>query len=171
MILKPTLSSGNVRSCIPVGIRIEPLAAHAEVLPLLQRWFEMEWPSYYGKDGPGNAQRDLQVLANRGSLPMGLVAFCGDRLCGVAALKAESIASHRHLSPWAAAGLVKPSERGRGIGTQLLAGLEREACRLGFQRLYCATNTAESLLHRRGWKLMELIVHEGVDLGIFCKEF
>ncbi|MFZ0613578.1 MAG: GNAT family N-acetyltransferase, partial [Desulfobacterales bacterium] len=70
----------------------------------------------------------------------------------------------------AAAGLVKPSERGRGIGTQLLAALEREACRLGFQRLYCATNTAESLLHRRGWQLMELIVHEGVDLGIFCKE-
>ncbi|MGH8607612.1 MAG: GNAT family N-acetyltransferase [Gammaproteobacteria bacterium] len=47
------------------------------------------------------------------------------RVCGIAALKAESIASHRHLSPWAAAGLVKPSERGRGIGAQLLAALER----------------------------------------------
>jgi hypothetical protein len=30
-------------------------------------------------------------------------------------LKAESIASHRHVSPWAAAAFVTPSERGQGL--------------------------------------------------------
>jgi GNAT superfamily N-acetyltransferase len=163
------LAAGNARSCAPVEVQIEPLAAHSEALPMLRRWFEAEWPDYYGADCPGVARRDLEAFANRGCLPVGVVAFRGGQVCAVAALKAESFVSHGHLSPWAAAGLVRSSERGRGIGTQLLAALEREACRLGLQRVYCGTNTAESLLRHLGWQLMKRIVHEGQVLGIYCK--
>jgi len=151
-------------------VLIEPLALHPEVLPVLQQWFETEWSSYYGPGGPGDAQRDLQAYANRGSLPVGVVAFREGRVCGIAALKAESIASHRHLSPWAAAGLVAPSERGQGIGARLIAALEQEARSLGFQSIYCGTSTAESLLVRCGWQLHERILHEGEPLGIYRKD-
>ncbi len=148
---------------------IEPLALHPEALPVLRQWFEEEWASYYGPDGPGDAQRDLMAYANRGSLPVGVVAFRDGVLCGIAALKADSIASHRHLAPWAAAGLVKASERGQGIGAQLLAALEQEARNLGFDQIYCGTSTAESLLTRCGWQLHEHILHEGEGLGIYRK--
>lgn len=148
---------------------IEPLAAHPEVLPALQRWFEAEWPLHYGAGGPGNAQRDLQAFANRGSLPVAVVAFHEGKPCGVAALKAESIASHRHLSPWAAAGLVQPHARGQGIGARLLAALEQEARNLGFPHIHCGTSTAESLLRRCGWQLIEHIAHEGQRLGVYRK--
>lgn len=148
---------------------IEPLALHPEVLPVLQEWFEAEWASYYGASGPGDAQGDLQAFANQGSLPVGVVAFREGRVCGVAALKAESIATHRHLSPWAAAGLVRPSERGQGIGAQLLVALEQEARNLGFRYIYCATSTADSLLQRCGWELIERIIHEGQGLAIYRK--
>ncbi|MBI5279567.1 MAG: GNAT family N-acetyltransferase [Burkholderiales bacterium] len=118
-------------------LSIEALAAHKELLPQLQRWFESEWPTYYGASGPGNARLELQAFANVGSLPVGVVAFREGKVCGVAALKAESITSHRHLSPWAAAGLVTSAERGQGIGAQLLVALEREARALGFGHIYC----------------------------------
>ena len=87
----------------------------------------------------------------------------------MAALKAESIASHRHLSPWAAAGLVRPSDRGQGIGTHLLAALEQEARNLGFRHIYCGTSTAESLLQRCAWQLIERIIHEGQGLALYRK--
>ena len=103
------------------ALRIEALALHEQALPLLQSWFEAEWPAWYGPGGPGDAGSDLAGFANRGSLPTGVVAFRDGLLCAVAALKAESIPSHRHLSPWAAAGYVHPSLRGQGIGAQLLA--------------------------------------------------
>lgn len=151
------------------SLSIEPLAAHPEVLPALQQWFEAEWPSHYGVGGPGNAQLDLQAFANRGSLPVGVVAFREGKACGVAALKAESIRTHRHLSPWAAAGLVQQSERGQGIGARLLVALEQEARDLGFPQIYCGTSTAESLLRRGGWQLIEHIVHEGRSLGVYRK--
>lgn len=150
-------------------LKIEHLAAHPEVLPELRQWFETEWASYYGATGPGDADHDLRSFANRGSLPVGIVAFQNGFLCGVAALKVDSIASHSHLSPWAAAGLVKPSMRGKGIGTRLLAALEEEARKLGFAHIYCGTSTANSLLERFGWDLLERIVHEGDKLGIYHK--
>ena len=150
-------------------VKVEHLAIHPKALPQLKDWFEAEWPSYYGAEGPGDAQRDLQSFANRDSLPVGVVAFQDGVLCGIAALKADSIASHRHLSPWAAAGLVKPSERGKGIGAQLIGALEQEARNLGFRDIYCGTSTANSLLERCDWQLIEHIIHEGQRLGVYRK--
>lgn len=149
---------------------IAPLANHPEVFPELRQWFESEWPDYYGVNGPGNAEVDLAAFTGTDKLPVGVVAFQEKELCGVAALKAESIASHRHLSPWAAAGLVKSSKRGEGIGAQLLQALEQQAQRLGFDFIYCGTATSESLLQRNNWVLIEQIEHEGEHLGIYQKQ-
>jgi hypothetical protein len=99
------------------SISVELLAAHRDLLPLLQKWFETEWPSYYGPNGPGHAELDLRAFANRGNLPVGVVAFKNGGACGVAALKAESIASHRQLSRLGGCGagcsfLARPWDRG-----------------------------------------------------------
>jgi GNAT superfamily N-acetyltransferase len=153
----------------PGGIAVEPLALHPQALPVLRAWFEAEWPAYYGPGGPGSAQRDLESYANLGSLPLGVVALIQGEVCGVAALKADSIASHAHLSPWAAAGLVRPSLRGRGIGRLLLAALEEQARGLGFLHVYCGTATSHALLQRCGWELIETVMHEGERLGIHRK--
>jgi len=150
-------------------VKIEPLARHLGALLPLRHWFETEWPEYYGAGRPGDARSDLQSFANHDRLPIGVAAFRDGELCGVAALKADSIASHRHLSPWAAAGLVKSTERGKGIGAQLIGALEKQARVLGFPYIYCGTSTANSLLRRCGWELMENITHEGHQLGIYRK--
>lgn len=152
------------------GVSVEPLALHPQAVPILREWFEAEWPLYYGPSGPGSAQRDIETYANQGSLPVGVVALREGKVCGVAALKAESIASHTNLSPWAAAGFVDPLLRGHGIGRLLLSALEEQARMLGFGRIYCGTSTAQTLLQRCGWELIESISHdEGKSLGIYGK--
>lgn len=150
------------------GIVVEPLALHPWAIETLSMWFEAEWPAYYASGGQ-RALRDLQSYAQLDSLPAGVVALMDGKVCGVAALKRESIASHAHLSPWASAGLVDPAMRGQGIGALLLAGLENQARVLGFERIYCGTSTSTSLLLRCGWQLHEEIIHEGERLGVFVK--
>ena len=150
------------------NLTIEPLAHHAEVLPVLLSWYEAEWPEWYGS-GQGDAARDLQAFSNEGSLPVGIVALRDGVVCGVAALKAESIPSHKHLSPWAAAALVNRALRGQGIGLQLLLALEGQAKKLNFKRIYCGTSTADTLLQRASWQHLEQITHEGKALSIYEK--
>ncbi|RZU02740.1 GNAT family N-acetyltransferase [Rivibacter subsaxonicus] len=149
-------------------LSIEPLALHPDAVPVLVSWYEAEWPEWYGT-GRGDATRDLQSFSNQGSLPVGVLALQDGVVCGVAALKAESIPSHKHLSPWAAAGLVAPAHRGQGIGLQLLLALESQARALAFTHIYCGTSTAGTLLQRAHWQVLERITHEGKALSIYEK--
>ncbi|MFC7517622.1 GNAT family N-acetyltransferase [Herbaspirillum sp. GCM10030257] len=150
-------------------ITVEPLVDHPSAVETIAGWFEAEWPAYYGPGGPGSALRDVRAYANQGGLPVGVVALRSGSVCGIAALKAQSISSYADVSPWAAAGFVHPSLRGHGIGSLLLGALEEQACKLGFGRIWCGTSTAQSLLQRCGWQLRETVIHEGENLGIFSK--
>lgn len=166
---RASLARGGCAMVVPEHVQIQPLAAHREYLPLLEEWFIAEWPGWYGPGGPGDARGDLESFADGIGLPVGVVAIANGKVCGIAALKADSIASHGHLSPWAAAGLVPRGLRGRGIGGRLLGGLEQMARQLGYAHIYCATSTAESLLLRSGWKLLETTLQDGRNLGIYRK--
>jgi N-acetylglutamate synthase-like GNAT family acetyltransferase len=150
------------------NLTIAPLAIHPEFLTTLAAWFESEWPEWY-LSGRGNALQDLRDFSGLGRLPLGVVAILDGSVVGIAALKAESITSHKHLTPWAAAGLVTPSLRGRGIGLRLVQALEEEARRLGFTRIYCATGSAENLLKRSQWQDIERTNHDGKALTVFAK--
>jgi len=152
-------------------VTISPLAQHRDLVPLLSSWFVDEWPEWYGPGGRGNAVADLTGFATSESkLPVGFIALDREDReipVGVMALKAESLPTHRHLCPWAAAGLVLASHRGRGIGAQLLKVLVQQAGALGYPRVYCGTATAVSLLRRSGWSELETIEHEGEAVVIF----
>lgn len=150
-------------------LRIGYLADHPEALPALERLFRSEWPGYYGPEGPGNAHQDLVAYSNRGRLPVGVVAFLGAEPCGVAALKADSIATHKHLTPWIGGGMVAPRLRRHGIGARLVSALEDVARDLGFTTLYSGTSTANSLLDREGWRLMETVQYDGEAVSVYEK--
>jgi GNAT superfamily N-acetyltransferase len=152
-----------------VILRISHLADHPEAIPVIRRWFEEEWASYYGPGGPGDAARDLRAYSGRGELPVGLIAFYDEQLCGIAALTAHSIRTHTHLGPWAAASLVLPAFRGRGVGSGLLRALEAVGRGLGYTTMYCSTATAMGLLERDGWQCLERLIYEGEQVSIYHK--
>lgn len=145
------------------------LADHPEALPVLARLLQSEWAAYYGPGGPGNAQQDLLAYSGRSQLPVGLVAFLGSEPCGVVALKAESISTHKHLGPWVGGGMVAPQFRRHGIGALMAAALENVALELGFKTIYSGTSTANSLLVREGWQFMELVQYNGEAVSIYKK--
>lgn len=150
------------------ALNVELLARHRQLLPLVEQWFVTEWPSWYGTGGPGKVREDLEAFAaSEVNLPIGFVAFSEGNAVGAGALKSESIPTHTHLTPWAAAGYVVPAYRGRGIGAAMLAAMVSHAQELGFPRIYCGTSTAEPLLRRCGWTSLALIQHAGKPLTIF----
>lgn len=150
------------------AITVQPLCDHPDLIGLVAQWFVAEWPGWYGPGGAGDIGQDLQGFSRSAqALPVGLVVFEDGVPVGAGALKAESLPTHTHLSPWAAAGYVLPACRGRGIGAELLRALVAKAAELGYGHVYCGTGTAESLLSRSGWTAIELISHDGKPLTIF----
>lgn len=120
--------------------------------PTLAAWFIAEWEPWYGSGGDAAAAADLAACASRDALPICLVALDdGDVPLGTVALKQESAGSETGQGPWLAALLVDPARRREGIATALIATLEDEARRLGFAAIYTSTDTAASLMQRRGW--------------------
>jgi hypothetical protein len=109
----------------------------------------------------------LQDYAIQDGLPIGSIAFPAGRVCGAAALKVSSIASHAHLS--ARAGLVQPAMRRQGIGCLMLGALEDLAPPLGCASIYCGTSASQDRLHRREWQLLENTTYEGKGLGTLRK--
>ena len=158
---------------MPGEINIELLADHPDAIPLLCECFERQWRPYYGPGGPGNALRDLQSACRRDNLPIGMIAVDHDNIYGTAALKAESISSHKHLRPWLAALLVLPEFRRQGIGQRLVAAIERKAGQLGYPVIYVGTGkgsgTPESLLRKRGWVFMAKSPYDVATVSIFKK--
>jgi GNAT superfamily N-acetyltransferase len=146
-----------------------PLRERPDLCTFFAERFEAEWPNWYGPGGRGNAAADLNAFANiAGDLPVGVVALDDSGLpVGIAALKATSIDTYPHVSPWATAGYVVPERRRRGIGASLLSALLVEARRLGFHTIYCATASAVSLLKREGWSQIDAVTHEGSTQFIF----
>jgi GNAT superfamily N-acetyltransferase len=154
-------------------LRIELLADHPEVIPVLKSWFEREWAPYYGPDGSGDAERDLRESCNRDELPIALVALWGDQVCGTAAVKTESVTTRTHLTPWLAALLVGAGYRRRGVGEQLIAAVEERARRLGFAYLYVGSGegsgTPETALRKRGWEFVKKSPYYASEVSIFRK--
>jgi len=133
-------------------VRIVALADRPDLVPGLARHFVAEWTPHYGPNGSGDAMADLTACRNRDTLPLALVAIGADgEALGTAALKQDSVGSRPGQGPWLAALLVIPQQRGRGVGTRLIAAIEDEARRLGFDALYTSTDAARDLLRRRGW--------------------
>ena len=150
------------------GLTIERLSLHLGLMPVVASWLRSEWPAWYGPEGAGDADADLLRYAQAGAgIPLGMVALRDGQPCGFGALKADGMPPGTLLGPWAGAGYVPPALRGQGLGALLLRALVREAAVLGFERVHCATRSANTLLLREGWQALERVQHGDETLTVF----
>ncbi|NVM26775.1 MAG: GNAT family N-acetyltransferase [Desulfobacterales bacterium] len=147
-------------------IRIELLADNSHLIGAIEKWFEDEWPGYYGPRGLGNARKELETCCNRIKLPIALVAVNDNGVYGTVALKSES-ASHTHLSPWLAALYVTPEMRRKGLGLRLVKAVEKLAIEMGSKTIYARSDTAADFFERMGWTGIDKTVFQGQELTIF----
>ena len=62
------------------------ISDHMETIPILVAWYQSEWGTYYGIDGPCDAQADLESRCNRDEFHFDLVAIDDDQVLGTAVL-------------------------------------------------------------------------------------
>lgn len=121
-------------------MKIAHLFEHPEHLPEIARRIHEEW--WAGK--PGHTVETmaarLATASHRDAVPLSLVALIDESPVGTVNLVENDNDERPDLSPWLAALLVWPEQRGLGIGSQLVRALVAEAARLDIPRFYLGTD-------------------------------
>ena len=141
MLSEPDRSSAT-------GVEIVPLADHPEMIQQIAGWFRLESPELSTNYDP---VKRLTQFSNRGEIPLSLVALDHGEPIGTVSLLAESVRSHRHLSPWVAGLYVVPKRRHQGVATAMIAAAIREARLMRISRVYIGVSTARDFYERSGW--------------------
>lgn len=156
---------------MPKQFEIIYLADRRDLVVPLAPLFIEEWEPYYGRQGPGDAETDLNDCCNRDQIPLALVAIDPDgEILGTASLKAKSIETHRHLSPWLAAMFVVERHRGHGINAALVSAIEENAIRLGYEHIYVGARGITSAMLKSGWRLLDEPESERGPIAIYVKD-
>ncbi|MGI8857259.1 MAG: GNAT family N-acetyltransferase [Thermomicrobiales bacterium] len=156
-------------------MRIESIAARADLIETVARWQFDEWG--YREPGDSLAARiaDLSSqAAHPGRLPSTFVALDGDEPLGSASVMREDAAvfraspRQRGLTPWLASVYVRPEARGRGVATALVRRVMAQVAALGVAWLYLFTEGARGLYEKIGWRVIGTDRYEGLEMTIMA---
>lgn len=134
-----------------MNVRYAWLSEVPEQAPQLAAWHVAEWsPLIPGFNVPGML---AEFATHDGGLkiPTTLVALDGEGLLGSVSLLENDHDDIRAYSPWLASLYVRPDQRGRGLGIELVRRCEDMAHRLGVERLYLYTAGQEPFYRKLGW--------------------
>lgn len=145
-------------------MQITYLATYPQFIPELADLLYAEWLDLYQAAGLtlDDLTAALHARAVTDQLPLTLIAVEHDQLLGAGSIKLDEAGTREGLSPWLGGIYVKASQRGRGLGAQIVTALEDKARALGVPALYLSADTAEHFYLRLGWQVLDRVESLGV---------
>ncbi len=140
-------------------MKIDPLALHLEVIPIIAEWLFLEWGHRRTGSTLSEAISRLSARANTRDLPIAWVAVSPSGIPLATASLVEREEDTDEFGPWLASVYTIPSVRRLGFATALVRHAEKEACLMGFERILLATSKP-IFYGSLGWYPMERTKYE-----------
>lgn len=151
---------------ITVGFLVD----HLDTIPTLAKWFREQWPDYFAKWSQAEMEADFLEDASRDRLPIRLVAFASAELAGTIILREMGNKALAEFQPELGGLYVAGSQRGHGIGSELVRAGMKVAGDLGYERVYATTSAAAGILERLGWEFVKTAVYQDGEHSLYgCK--
>ncbi len=148
-------------------MRIELLEHAPEALPTVAAWIHTEFPHEFVGVPLADWTQDLWDAQGRNITTF--VAILDGLVMGTASLDANDLPVRPNLTPWLASVFVDVDHRSKGIASQLVARVEREARDRGVTRLHLHTTDRESFYAQRGWMVLERLVAWNLETVVMVK--
>jgi GNAT superfamily N-acetyltransferase len=134
-------------------VTIATLAEHPQLVPAVVEIAWQEWGASLPEQERARWLREAELDSSlHAPTSAGFVALDGDRAVGVVQLHEFEIDAMRDRSPWVCGMVVRPEYRGAGVGSRLLAELERFAAGHRVPRLWVFTEQAAAFYQHCGWQ-------------------
>lgn len=137
---------------------------------MLAQWFYKEWAYLHLGKTLADVEQLIGERVNTNKIPLALVAFDHQELIGTVCLKVQDMDTHPDLSPWLAGLYVSAQRRRQGIGAALVSAIEKEANKLGVERLYLHTPESENFYVKLGWQVKERLRYHGYPVSLMQKK-
>jgi predicted N-acetyltransferase YhbS len=147
------------------------LADRPDFIPAVASWNYNQWGYLQAENSYQATVERLQNKLNRDKLPLPVIALdADDNIIASAQLKRYEIDTWPEREHWLGSVYVSESHRGHGIAGALCREMANIAHSLGIEVLYLQTEKLNGGLYTRlGWKQLETINHQGVDVCIMEK--
>jgi GNAT superfamily N-acetyltransferase len=149
-------------------MQIQALRDRPEFIGQVAALIHNEWP--YEFEGISLQTWTEQFQTLEGLDRTTFIAIEDSRLLGTACLDVEDLPERPDLSPWLASVYVIPEARSRGLGSQLVQAVEREAWTQGVPRLHLQTPEHEHYYAQQGWKTLEHLQAWNKNVALMCKD-
>ncbi len=122
------------------SLAIDHLFNHPDRIGVVAEWiYSAFWADKAGYRAATFAAL-LRQARDPNAIPLSLLALVAGEPAGTINLIDNDDEGRPHLRPWLAALYVAPQFRRQGVGTRLIAALQREAARLGFSEMFLGTD-------------------------------
>ena len=150
-------------------ITVDYLKSHPQYLSPVAEWMFAEWGGGLAASTLAQARERVMNRMNDKEIPLTLIALLDGELVGTAALKHNDMDTRPDLRPWLAGVYVKQGMRDKGIGSLLVTAVEKEASKLGVEKLYLFTPSRRSFYERLGWSAFEETEYRGEHVTLMTK--
>lgn len=151
------------------NITIHYLADVQKLIPVCASWAYGQW----GCQSGGTLEHSISRFskgAQKGRLPLTLVAMAGDKPVGMVSLWASDYEKRRDLCPWLASLFVHPFYRRNKVASGLIQAIETEAKNLGYRHCFLVTEEARNLYEKFEWQEMERVATCYGDASLMKKD-
>lgn len=133
------------------SLKIISIREHPEYLDRAVDYFSSKW----GIDRKIYEESLSDGITTSNPLPRWYIMLKGDTIVGSFGLIENDFMVRKDLLPWLCALYIEESERGKELGSRLLAHGRQEAGKLGFDRLYLCTEHV-GYYEKYGWHFFGL---------------
>jgi GNAT superfamily N-acetyltransferase len=151
-------------------VRVEHLAEHTDTIPLLAAWLLAEWGYLLPGETQATISANIAGRTHRDRIPQTFVALDSSRAVGMASIEAHDMVTRPELTPWLTGVYVLPECRQCGVGSALVQAVMDAAVGLGQETLYLFTPDRMTFYRRLGWRDMEQVRYQGVEVVIMIND-
>ena len=146
------------------------LADHLHTIPTLVKWFRAQWSDYYADMSDEEMTQDFLEDISRTSIPTRLVAFEANEVVGTIVLRGSGTEIFPEHEPELGGLYVVETQRGHGIGTDLVQAGMKLARDQGYTAISATTVKAAGILERLGWEFIKTVQYPDGEVSFYrCK--